>query len=536
MLATKPRPKPKAKSHAKPTPRPWRKAHTIRIPIRRSGTKFRQYPDAPPRPCVVTACIQIMKCEGRWAWRYDFDSPYVCDADPQCDKRRTVTSEEAAVAEACKELMRQFEADKVIRIRHKQTEAAAALANAIFDVRAFLCNFEETGSYLTTTHRPADTAKNAVPAGKPAKPARSDVLDSEINDFVERRTGKKNPIQRTAAVGSGGLGRGLALPAIAGAIDAPLDPVERRQLATLEKTIEKNAGAVFEFGIALKTIRDGRLYRATHNSFEAYCADRWGISKSDGHRQIQAAAKYEAAQPIAAKLGIRLTCESQMRPLARVADEDLGPVLKRVSHLVPKGDDGSRRVTAEVLARAVREETMSPDDIKRVEQRQREAARSKGHGAGSREAAAATPSPFTIPDFRQDAPAIVPVRSSPPETEVLEPQHVPPTCGVNLDFARTLDELQDYVGRIFRTFVGQINGETSFASIGRELRASFLAGKLKALSKQAVGIQACCICGCSETDPCDTEHGEGCSWVADDLCSSCVDRQRLLEDTGRRAE
>ena len=96
-----------------------------------------------------------------------------------------------------------------------------------------------------------------------------------------------------------------------------------------------------------------------------YCADRWGISKSDGHRQIQAATLFEAAQPIAAELGIALTCESQMRPLARVEAGDLPQVLKKAARLVPKAADGTRRITAEVLTRAVREETMSPDDLKR---------------------------------------------------------------------------------------------------------------------------------------------------------------------------
>jgi len=46
--------------------------------------------------------------------------------------------------------------------------------------------------------------------------------------------------------------------------------------------------AVFvEVGKALAKIRDGRLYRETHATFEAYCAERWGWSRVRAHQLIE---------------------------------------------------------------------------------------------------------------------------------------------------------------------------------------------------------------------------------------------------------
>jgi hypothetical protein len=32
----------------------------------------------------------------------------------------------------------------------------------------------------------------------------------------------------------------------------------------------------------------------------------------------------------------------------------------------------------------------------------------------------------------------------------------------------------------------------------------------------------CRGCGCTDNRPCETAFGEGCYWVAPDLCSNCV--------------
>lgn len=63
----------------------------------------------------------------------------------------------------------------------------------------------------------------------------------------------------------------------------------RPSLSTYEHRIEAALFAYAEAGDALRAIRDGRLYKETHKSFEAYCRDRWGWSRVRAHQMIEAA-------------------------------------------------------------------------------------------------------------------------------------------------------------------------------------------------------------------------------------------------------
>ncbi|MHC5862760.1 hypothetical protein [Nostoc sp.] len=58
----------------------------------------------------------------------------------------------------------------------------------------------------------------------------------------------------------------------------------------LERRVER---AVFEAGKALAQLRDRRLYRSTHKTFEDYCRDRFGHSRQKSNYLIAAADVYE---------------------------------------------------------------------------------------------------------------------------------------------------------------------------------------------------------------------------------------------------
>lgn len=58
-----------------------------------------------------------------------------------------------------------------------------------------------------------------------------------------------------------------------------LSVVERSRLAECERVIERGITVFVEVGQALTEIRDGKLYRETHGTFEAYCRERWQISR-----------------------------------------------------------------------------------------------------------------------------------------------------------------------------------------------------------------------------------------------------------------
>jgi hypothetical protein len=57
-------------------------------------------------------------------------------------------------------------------------------------------------------------------------------------------------------------------------------------LAECEQVIEQGLKSFTEVGIALMTIRDGRLYRDSYPTFEAYCEHRWGFTRQRAHQLI----------------------------------------------------------------------------------------------------------------------------------------------------------------------------------------------------------------------------------------------------------
>lgn len=63
------------------------------------------------------------------------------------------------------------------------------------------------------------------------------------------------------------------------------DP-ERERLEACEGIIQNGLGTFIEVGRALAEIRDYRLYRATHKTFEGYCRDVFDISRGRAYQQI----------------------------------------------------------------------------------------------------------------------------------------------------------------------------------------------------------------------------------------------------------
>ena len=61
------------------------------------------------------------------------------------------------------------------------------------------------------------------------------------------------------------------------------------QLATHEATIKSGLKSFIDVGRALAIIKDNKLYRNTHKTFNDYCSDRWKITPSTAYRNIKAA-------------------------------------------------------------------------------------------------------------------------------------------------------------------------------------------------------------------------------------------------------
>ena len=105
-----------------------------------------------------------------------------------------------------------------------------------------------------------------------------------------------------------------------------------RSLDELETIIEHGITTFVEVGMALAEIRDRRLYaQQGYDTFEAYCHERWNLSRSYAHRLIDAShvasvvsRESSGLLPIGDKSDEMLDIpnEAQARELARLKDED----------------------------------------------------------------------------------------------------------------------------------------------------------------------------------------------------------------------
>ena len=148
------------------------------------------------------------------------------------------------------------------------------------------------------------------------------------------------------------------LDAVLGPAEAELSPLttwENGRLAHLERIIESGLQTFYDVGGALMEIREGRLYRQTHRSFEAYTKERWGMGKSRAHQLIEAASTVAAisgpvveGEPstIVDTLPVN---ESQVRPLAGLDDQAKREVWAEAVATAPAG-----RVTGRHVAQTVR--------------------------------------------------------------------------------------------------------------------------------------------------------------------------------------
>lgn len=68
-----------------------------------------------------------------------------------------------------------------------------------------------------------------------------------------------------------------------------LTKAELKTLAQYEAVIEGGMRSFVAVGNALAAIRDSRLYRATHGTFEAYVADKWHWDRSHAYAYIAGA-------------------------------------------------------------------------------------------------------------------------------------------------------------------------------------------------------------------------------------------------------
>jgi hypothetical protein len=112
------------------------------------------------------------------------------------------------------------------------------------------------------------------------------------------------------------------------------------RLGELEKVIERGLSSFCEVGNALMEIRDQRFYKKTHSTFEAYCKERWGMTKNYANRLISGAKVAEGLVPV----GTVPASERQVRPLTALPKEKQAEAWREAVEVAPNGKVTAKHV------------------------------------------------------------------------------------------------------------------------------------------------------------------------------------------------
>jgi hypothetical protein len=131
--------------------------------------------------------------------------------------------------------------------------------------------------------------------------------------------------------------------------DTELSADEQIELEECEAIIERGLQTFYEVGAALLRVRELRLYRIEHSSFEAYCAERWGISRPRAYQFIEAA---EVRSNLSTIVDTLPMTESQARPLARLEPDQQREVWQQA---LQRAHELGQRLTAALVEAIVKE-------------------------------------------------------------------------------------------------------------------------------------------------------------------------------------
>ena len=116
------------------------------------------------------------------------------------------------------------------------------------------------------------------------------------------------------------------------------------RLEELETVIERG---VVDVGVALLEIRDNRLYRENHSTFNDYCRKRWGWSRDYGDRLIAATKITKLISTDNCQQPVNEAQARELVPLLREDEEQVAEVWEEIKE--EHGED----ITAEVVRQHV---------------------------------------------------------------------------------------------------------------------------------------------------------------------------------------
>lgn len=135
---------------------------------------------------------------------------------------------------------------------------------------------------------------------------------------------------------------------------------DEADLFELERVIQHGINTFVQVGNALAEIRDRKLYRAEHRTFEDYCRDRWGFARNYANKMIAAAEVVTGLGTIVPTLP---QTESQARPLTSLPPTEQIAAWQEAVETAPNGKVTAAHV-AEVVTR--RQTPVTPELAREV--------------------------------------------------------------------------------------------------------------------------------------------------------------------------
>lgn len=125
-----------------------------------------------------------------------------------------------------------------------------------------------------------------------------------------------------------------------------LTTLEKSRLSECESIIEKSMSSFYDMGIALREIRELKLYKEEYSTFDEYCVAKWSIKKDYANKVIGSSDVIDNLNTIVSVLP---KSEGQTRPLTKLKDPE---IQKQAWHDVVKE---SEETHAPITAKKVEE-------------------------------------------------------------------------------------------------------------------------------------------------------------------------------------
>lgn len=112
-----------------------------------------------------------------------------------------------------------------------------------------------------------------------------------------------------------------------------LSALERRRLKDLENTVRSGLASFLEVGRALQEIRESKLHRESHETFEEYAKERFGIGRAHANRLMEAVVVADNV----VEEGLVVKREAQARELSPFTPELQKAIARKIKSEVKPG-------------------------------------------------------------------------------------------------------------------------------------------------------------------------------------------------------